>query len=452
MSCVLILRVSCILWGLGINEVGWLIIVCAVALLVVIIDCPFNFYILKREWLGVDEIRVLIVLLCLLVRIIRLVRRTKEVKNGFVVLISGWSVVEIVIFICLGSVLFFSVCRWMDFFFFFEFSLVPTFFLILKWGYQPERLQAAVFILLYTVGSSLPLLISLIYFWSNIKRDNILLSKIVGGWKDFNINWPWLIISLSFLVKLPVYGAHAWLPKAHVEAPLSGSILLAGVLLKFGGYGLIRLIWFREVTNSTIVLFVLVFSLWGGVLRSGVCSCQRDLKSLIAYSSIGHIALRLSVLLSFYRVGKIACVCVLYSHGICSPILFSLAANSYEFCQSRRIILSKGISRIFPIISGVWFFFCILNIGFPPSLNFFREVYRVGGLLRLQWLLGLIGGLICLITGAYCLILYRLVNHGVVRRIVFKPGLNLRYRYLISSVFGGVLLLGGTLCLDIFFV
>jgi hypothetical protein len=111
MSCVLILRVSCILWGLGINEVGWLIIVCAVALLVVIIDCPFNFYILKREWLGVDEIRVLIVLLCLLVRIIRLVRRTKEVKNGFVVLISGWSVVEIVIFICLGSVLFFSVCR-----------------------------------------------------------------------------------------------------------------------------------------------------------------------------------------------------------------------------------------------------------------------------------------------------------------------------------------------------
>nr|AAP74582.1 NADH dehydrogenase subunit 4 [Ruditapes philippinarum] len=452
MSCVLMLSVSCILWGLGMNEVGWLIMVCAVALLVVMMDCPFNFYILKSEWLGVDEMSVLMVLLCLLVSMMSLVSSTKEVKNGFVVLMSGWSVVEMVMFICLGSVLFFSVCSWMDFFFFFEFSLVPTFFLILKWGYQPERLQAAVFMLLYTVGSSLPLLMSLVYFWSYIKSDNMLLSKMVGGWKDFNMNWPWLIMSLSFLVKLPVYGAHAWLPKAHVEAPLSGSMLLAGVLLKFGGYGLIRLMWFSEVTNSTIVLFVLVFSLWGGVLSSGVCSCQSDLKSLIAYSSIGHMALSLSVLLSFYSVGKMACVCVLYSHGICSPILFSLAANSYEFCQSRSIMLSKGISRIFPVISGVWFFFCILNMGFPPSLNFFSEVYSVGGLLSLQWLLGLMGGLMCLMTGAYCLILYSLVNHGVVSSMVFKPGLNLSYRYLVSSVFGGVLLLGGTLCLDMFFV
>jgi len=103
------------------------------------------------------------------------------------------------------------------------------------------------------------------------------------------------------------------------------------------------------VKISELILFLLALTLWGGVLRSCICVCQRDLKSLIAYSSIGHMAISLGGLLRFYPLGKIACVCLLFAHGLCSPILFSLSASTYDFVGSRNVILRKGILRSFPI-------------------------------------------------------------------------------------------------------
>nr|AAP74631.1 NADH dehydrogenase subunit 4 [Ruditapes philippinarum] len=426
--------------------------VCSVAVLILLFQYPSNFYFLKSEWLGYDELSILMIVLALLVTMMSLVSSVKDVKSSMPDPLSGWGYVESVILVCLGSVLFFSVSGWMDFFFFFEFSLIPTFFLILKWGYQPERLQACMLMILYTVGFSIPLFMMLIFFWKHFCSDNMLLTKMLGSWLGFDSNWIWSAMFLSFLVKLPVYGFHMWLPKAHVEAPLSGSMMLAGVLLKFGGYGAVRFLWFSEFFSEKFMVFLLVISLWGGVLSSAICVCQSDMKSLIAYSSISHMALSLSSLLSMYSIGKMSCVCLFFCHGLCSPILFSLAASSYDFLNSRNILMTKSAGRSFPMVTCAWFLFCILNMGFPPSLNFFGEVFSVASLLWLNKLLGMISGVMCFTTGGYCVLLYSAINHGVGSTLVFKPNINLSSRYLSSCMFGAIILLGGGLFLDSFFV
>nr|YP_005267070.1 NADH dehydrogenase subunit 4 [Paratapes undulatus]AEH99646.1 NADH dehydrogenase subunit 4 [Paratapes undulatus] len=451
MSYILMMSCAHILWGFGFENVGWLILVCGFSLLVSLWSLPGMSYILMSEWIGTDEMGLLMAILCILVVMVSAVSSCKDVKGEVGSEVGGFSIVEMVGTVGLSSLFFFQVCSWMDFYFFFEFSLIPTFYMILKWGYRPERLQAATFMVIYTVSSSLPLFMGLVWFWTCVGSDNMLLVKMVSSFYSADMKWPWLVMCLGFLIKLPVYGVHGWLPKAHVEAPLSGSMLLAGILLKFGGYGVIRFMWFADIIMSQVVYFILVISVWGGVLSSVACLCQSDLKSLIAYSSIGHMAMGLGALLTFYSVGKISCVCMLFAHGLCSPILFSLAASSYDVCGSRNVLLTKGILRVFPLFSGLWFMFCIINMGVPPSLNFFSEVFCVGGMMWMSFLLGLMGGCMCFIAGCYCLVVYSLVSHGN-PSVMINSGVFLSARYIFCGIFLAFFLLFGGLCLDLFFV
>nr|YP_010555860.1 NADH dehydrogenase subunit 4 [Marcia hiantina]UYR95092.1 NADH dehydrogenase subunit 4 [Marcia hiantina] len=439
------------LWGLGMENMGLVVLVCGVGVLVSLFIIPGFYYFSMSEWVGMDEMSMLMVILSVLVTMISIVSSCKDMKESEMNKVGGFSIMEMVGLVCVGSILFFQSCSWMDFYFFFEFSLVPTFFLILKWGYRPERLQAGTYMIIYTVSSSLPLLMGLAWFWFCVGSDFMLLAKMLSSFSCEDLSWPWLVMSLGFIVKLPVYGVHGWLPKAHVEAPLSGSMLLAGILLKFGGYGIIRFMWFADINMSKVVQFVLVVSLWGGLLSGMICLCQSDLKSLIAYSSIGHMAMALGGFLTLYAVGKTACVCMLFAHGLCSPILFSLAASSYDISGSRNVLLTKGVLRGFPFFSALWFFFCVLNMGVPPSLNFFSEVFCVGSLVWMDSAYGVFGGLMCFLAGCYCLVLYGLVNHGSPSSLNNSFS-NLSVRYLFSGVFSMVFLFSGSFFMDFFFV
>nr|YP_010393029.1 NADH dehydrogenase subunit 4 [Xylophaga oregona]UPX88891.1 NADH dehydrogenase subunit 4 [Xylophaga oregona]UPX88915.1 NADH dehydrogenase subunit 4 [Xylophaga oregona]UPX88927.1 NADH dehydrogenase subunit 4 [Xylophaga oregona] len=358
--------------------------------------------------------------------------------------------VVMVIGVC---VFFFMSHSWMFFFFFFELALIPTLWLILTWGYQPERLQAGMFMMMYTSCASMPLMIILLWMVSSVGSDKFLLVKLLGG--SFTLlgsvnSFCWFFLVLGFLVKLPVYLFHSWLPKAHVEAPLSGSMLLAGVLLKLGGFGLCRVLWLVEINVSPFVSFILVSSVWGGLLCSCFCFCQGDLKALVAYSSVGHMSLCLCGVFSFFSCGWSGVKIMMFCHGLCSPMLFCLVAVLYELSHSRSVGLNKGLLTVIPSFAFFWCCFCMVNMGFPVSLNFISEVVLISSSKGISFYLLPVFGLMSFVTGGYCFYMYGAVSHGSLSSdLVISNCLSERHMY--GGVFCLVILMLSFPGLDFFF-
>lgn len=299
-----------------------------------------------------------------------------------------------------------------SFYIFFEASLIPTLLLILGWGYQPERLQAGTYLIIYTVTASLPLLFSLILLFSNIGH----LSSILPLWNAqyrFNIAqlwWPLTI--LAFLVKTPLFLVHLWLPKAHVEAPVAGSMVLAGVLLKLGRYGLLRISSKLFLLTFIQAVPIIILCTIGGALARFICIRQTDVKSLIAYSSVRHIGLATGGIFSATTWGWQGALLILIAHGFCSSCMFSLANISYETTQSRSIYITSGFLAIFPAITFWWFCFSACNMAAPPSINLAREIFLIAANLSYSIINVLPLSLIAFIAAAYSLLLYTTTQHG----------------------------------------
>ena len=355
--------------------------------------------------MGVDGISMLFVLLttlltpiCVLASWESITVRVKEYMIAFLVM----ETMMVGMFCALDLIVFYI---------FFEGVLIPMFLVIGVWG-GPRRVYASFKFFLYTLlGSVLMLLAILAMYFKAGTTDIPTLMKFT--FPTGMQTWLWLAFFASFAVKVPMWPVHTWLPDAHVEAPTAGSVILAGVLLKFGGYGFLRfsLPMFPEAT-IVFAPFIFTLSVIAVIYTSLVALAQEDMKKLIAYSSVAHMGFVTVGIFTLNSQGIEGGIYQMLSHGIVSAALFLVVGVVYDRMHSREIATYGGLVNRMPVYALGFMIFMLASVGLPGTGGFVGEILVLVGIFQVNaWVCALIATGVIL-GAAYMLYLYRRVIFG----------------------------------------
>lgn len=361
--------------------------------------CHFN--------LGIDGISLYFVLLTTLITPICILSNWDNIKFGMKYYLIAFLIMEtllIAVFVVLDLMLFYI---------FFESVLIPMFLVVGIWGGSPTRIRASFLLFLYTLAGSLFMLLAIMVIYYNVGSTDFAVISL----SEFSLGRQkilWLAFFLSFAVKTPLVPLHIWLPRAHAEAPLGASILLASVFLKLAVYGFLRIVipmlpdataYFSPLVQTIAVVSLIYSSL--ATLR------QHDLKALVAYSSVGHMAIVILGLFSNTIIGIEGAILLSIAHGLVSPAMFVLVGGVlYDRFHTRTIRYYRGMAVYMPVFSALFFITTAFNMAVPLSLNWLGEVMSLAGMFQKSPIIGFLGALSIVLSAGYSIFLFNRVAFG----------------------------------------